>query len=338
MMAGKTAFKLPLLLLSLLLAGTCWVSFFIGHYSIPARTVLDVLLSRIAPIVPYWGKTLEVVVLDVRLPRILLGVMVGGSLSLAGVSYQTLFKNPLVSPDILGVSAGAGFGAALAMIHQAAWWQIQLYAFVFGILAVFLAWIISYLFARHEITILILAGMVVSSLFQACLSIIKTLADTENALPSITFWLMGSLGRSSAGDVVFMFPALVISGGLLFCFRHQINALSAGEDEAAALGVNVKLVKMTVIICSTMLTVTSVCVSGIIGWVGLVVPHIVRLISGAHFSRLAVLSFLAGGSFLLVIDNIIRGVQGVELPLGVLTALAGTPIFVAVLSRIRKRR
>jgi iron complex transport system permease protein len=332
----KGSFKGKVLLFAGILALGFFGSFLVGHYPIPPKTLGGIILGQFFPRTPYWDETLTVVVWRVRLPRILLGILTGGALALSGASYQTLFKNPMVSPDILGVSAGAGFGAALAMIYNASWWQIQACAFGFGIMAVFLAWVIGYFFGRHEITVLILAGLVVSSLFQALLSIIKTLADTENALPSITFWLMGSLGRGAGREVLMMLPAVILSGGILFLFRYPINALAAGEEEAGAMGVNVALVKMVVVTASTLMTVASVSVCGIVGWVGLVVPHIARIFVGADYSRLSIMSFLIGGSFLLFIDNVIRGVEGVELPLGVLTALVGTPVFVALLARIRK--
>lgn len=311
-------------------------SFWVGRYALSPKIVIDILLSRLGLVTPYWEETLETVVLNVRLPRILLAMLVGGALSVSGASYQTLFKNPMVSPDILGVSAGAGFGAALAMIHNAMWWQIQISALVFGLAAVLAASLIGYAFARQEVTVMVLGGVVVSSLFQALLSIVKTLADTENALPSITFWLMGSLGRGSNRDVLVMLPALLLSLLLLFLFRYQINALSAGEDEAVTLGVNVMVVKVVVVISSTLMTVTSVSICGVIGWVGMVVPHISRMLVGANYPKLISTSFGVGALFLLIIDNIVRGIPGVELPLGVLTALAGTPIFVVLLSRVRK--
>lgn len=183
---------------------------------------------------------------------------------------------------------------------------------------------------------MVLGGIVVSSLFQALLSILKTMADTDNVLPSITFWLMGSLGRGSNHDVLVLLPFLAASLLLLFLFRYSINALSAGNEEAAALGVNVGLVKAVVILASTLMTVVSVSICGIVGWVGMVVPHIARLLVGADYSRLLATSFGVGALFLLGMDTIVRGVPGVELPLGVLTALVGTPIFVVLLSRVRK--
>ena len=308
----------------------------VGRYPIPPKTVIDIILSQFFPISQYWDGTLTTVVLQVRLPRIALGIIVGGALSVSGASYQTLFKNPMVSPDILGVSAGAGFGAALAMINNASWWEIQLTAFLFGMLAVIAAYVIAYVFGKQTITVLILGGIVVSSLFQALISIVKTLADTENQLPAITFWLMGGLGKGSNQDVLLMLPAMGLSLLLIFLFRHQVNALAAGEDEAATMGVNVTLVKLVIICSSTLMTVCSVSICGIIGWVGMVVPHIARMISGANYSKLVATSFFIGGIFLLLIDNIIRGVEGVELPLGVLTALVGTPVFVLLLSRVKK--
>jgi iron complex transport system permease protein len=329
-------FILKLLILAGLTIVLFFGSFLIGRYPISPKTVIDILISQFADIQPYWESTMEQVVMQVRLPRIILGILVGGALSVSGASYQTLFKNPMVSPDILGVSAGAGFGAALAMILNGGWWQIQTMAFAFGMVAVVAAYLIAYAFGKQTITILILGGIVVSSLFQSLLSIIKTLADTENQLPAITFWLMGGLGKGTNEDVLFMLPALVLSLLLLFIFRHQINTLAAGEDEASTMGVNVPLVKLVIVGSSTLMTVCAVSICGIIGWVGLVVPHIARMLTGANYSKLTAASFFIGGAFLVIIDNIIRGFEGVELPLGVLTALVGTPVFVILLSRVKK--
>jgi iron complex transport system permease protein len=308
----------------------------IGRYSLPPGLIADIFLSKINLVEPYWDKTLETVVLNVRLPRIGLAILVGGALSVSGASYQTLFKNPMVSPAILGVSAGAGFGAALAMIHNAPWWQIQLSAFIFGLAAVLAAYLIAWTFGRQELTAMILAGVIISSLFGALLSILKLLADTDSALPSIVFWLMGSLGRGSNRDVLVMLPSLVISLGLLFLFRHQINALSAGEDEAATLGVNVSLIKPVVVLAATLMTVVSVSICGIVGWVGLVVPHLSRMLAGAGYPRLMAVSFGLGGLGLLLMDDLVRALPGAELPLGVMTSLVGAPVFVLLLSRVRK--
>ncbi|NMA69469.1 MAG: iron ABC transporter permease [Desulfitobacterium sp.] len=313
-----------------------FASFLIGRYPIAPAAVWDIICSHFINIPVYWDATMEQVVLQVRLPRILLGILVGGALSISGASYQTLFKNPMASPDLLGVSAGAGFGASLVMLDGGTWWQIQSSAFLFGIIAVLAAWLISRVFGGQNITVLVLAGIVVSSFFQSLLSIVKTLADTDDALPSITFWLMGSLGRANADDVLVMLPATVISLALLFFFRYQIDTLAAGEAEAASMGVNVPLVKVVVIVSSTLLTVSAVSICGIIGWIGMVVPHIARLLVGASYTKLAAASFLVGGLFLLIIDNVIRAIGVGTLPLGVLTSLIGTPVFVVLLSKARK--
>lgn len=319
-----------------ILAILVFLSLCVGRYSLSPSTIMDILLSKAGWIEASWDPTLETVLLDVRMPRVMLAVLVGGALAVSGASYQTLFKNPMVSPTILGVSAGASFGAALAMVNNEAWWLIQVYALVFGLGAVVAAYFIAGLFGKQELTVMILAGLIVSSLFGALLSIVKLLADTDNALPSIVFWLMGSLGRGSARDVLMLLPALLFSLLLLFLFRYQINALSAGEEEATTLGINVRVVKAVVILAATLMTVVSVCICGIVGWVGLVIPHMARMLVGAGYPRLLVASFGLGGLCLLSIDTIIRGIPDVELPLGVLTALIGAPVFVLFLARIRR--
>lgn len=335
---SENRFPLKVFILCILLVVLFFLSFLIGRYDISVKTVIDIFASNIFQIEQYWEDTLALVVQQVRFPRIILAILVGGALSVSGASYQTLFKNPMASPDILGVSAGAGFGAALAMINGANWVGIQGSAFVFGLAAVIIAFTIAQIFGGRSFTVLILGGIVVGSFFQALLSIIKTLADTENELPAITFWLMGSLSRGDNDDVLVMLPALLLSLALLFFFRHHINALSAGEDVAQTLGVNVNLVKVVIVISSTLMTVASVAICGIVGWIGLVIPHIARIIVGASYSKIIIVSFLLGGFFLLCIDNIIRGIQGVDVPLGVLTALIGTPVFVFLLTRLRKGR
>ncbi len=329
-------FAAKILLLSAVLMLSFFASFLVGRYAVSPDVVWDIIRSNFMKVDAYWDDTLVTVVMQVRLPRIVAAILVGGALSISGASYQTLFKNPMVSPDILGVSAGAGFGAALAMLYGSGWWQIQVSAFVFGIIAVVAAYLIGNILGRQNITVLVLAGIVVSGLFQALLSIVKTLADPDDALPSITFWLMGSLGKAANSDVIVLLPATAFSLALLFLFRNQINTLAAGEDEATAMGVNVRLVKLVVVVASTLMTVCAVSICGIIGWVGMVVPHIARLLVGASYSRLSVTSFLIGGIFLLLIDNLIRGAMGVDLPLGVMTALIGTPVFVVLLSQAKK--
>lgn len=333
---GRVSFGILVLVLIALLIVLFFSSFLVGTYPISVRTVWDVLCSRLTENAAYWEPAVEKVVFQVRIPRILLGILVGGGLAVSGASYQTLFKNPMVSPDILGVSAGAGFGAALAMLGGGSWAEIQFSALLFGLAAVSAAYLIGSVYGRAEVTTLVLSGVIVSSLFQALLSVVKTYADTDSQLPSITFWLMGSLGKGDMGDVSLLLPVAGVCLFILFLYRNQIDVLSTGEEEASALGVNVRWVSFLVIITSTLMTVVSVSICGMIGWVGLVVPHIARIFTGARYSRLITVSFLMGGSFLLLMDDLIRGAGGVELPLGVLTALVGTPVFAFLLVRSRK--
>ena len=329
------AFSIKMLVMGAALVAAYLYSFLIGSVDISVGTVVDVLRSQIMPVEQYWDDVLEPIMLNVRFPQITLSVLIGGALSVAGASYQTVFKNPMVSSDILGVSAGAGFGAASAMLAGGTWWEIQLAAFVCGVTAVTVAYLIGAIFGKRNLTILVLAGVVVSSFFQALISIVKTVADTDSVLPSITFWLMGSLNKGDNGDLVVMLPSVVLSMALLFFFRHKIDALAAGEEEATAMGVNVNVVKIVVIVASTLMTASAVAVAGIIGWVGMVVPHIARTVTGASYPKLIAGSFAIGGIFLLLVDDIVRAAFA-DLPLGVLTALIGTPVFVFLLVRTRK--
>lgn len=328
-------FWLKMLALLTLLALVYLYSFLVGSVDISVATVIDILRAQIMPVQQYWADVLEPIMINVRFPQITLSVLIGGALAVSGASYQTVFKNPMVSSDILGVSAGAGFGAAFAMLNGCNWWEIQVAAFVCGIAAVTLAYLIGAVFGKQNLTILVLAGVVVSSFFQALISIIKTVADTDSVLPSITFWLMGSLNKGDNTDLLVMLPSVIVSLGLLFFFRNKINVLAAGEDEAAAMGVNVNLVKGVVIVASTLMTACAVSVAGIIGWIGMVVPHIARTVTGASYSKLIAGSFVIGGIFLLIIDDIVRASLA-DLPLGVLTALIGTPVFVFLLIRTKR--
>ena len=330
-----SGYPFKMLVLLVVLAAVFLYSFLIGSVDISVGTVVDILRSQFMPVDRYWDDVLENIMVDVRFPQIALSLLIGGALSVSGASYQTVFKNPMVSSDILGVSAGAGFGAASAMLAGGTWFEIQISAFVCGVAAVLVAYGIGAIFGKQNLTILVLAGVVVSSFFQALISIIKTVADTESALPSITFWLMGSLNKGDNADLAVMLPAVVLSMALLFVFRHKIDALSAGEDEATSMGVNVNLVKGIVIAASTLMTAVAVSVAGIIGWIGMVVPHIARTVTGATYSKLIAGSFVIGGIFLILIDDIVRAAFA-DLPLGVLTALIGTPVFVFLLVRTRK--
>ena len=332
---NKLFVPIIILLAAILLAAFIW-SFFVGRFDLSVKDVIVILWSKIGHVEQYWSEAAETIVIKIRFPRIVTAIMAGGALSVSGASYQTMFKNPMVSPDLLGVSAGASFGAALVMLHSGSWWEIQTFALIFGLVAVAGAYIISVLLGKRNLTVLVLAGVVISSLFQSFLSIIKTLADTDDALPSITYWLMGSLSKSSNKNLGLVAGTVVVMMIVLFLFRHQIDAMAAGEAEARTMGVNVNLVKVIVIVCSTLMTVVTVSICGIIGWIGLVVPHIARAFVGASYGKLITASFLIGGLFLLLVDNLIRGATAVDLPLGVMTALVGTPVFIAIIAKSGK--
>lgn len=279
------------------------------------------------------------VIENLRGPRILAALGVGAALALAGAAYQSLFRNPLVSPDILGVSSGAALGAVAGIFFALPVGLVQLTAFAGGLLAVACVYGVARLVRGHEpLLVLVLTGIVVGALFSAGISILKVLADPYNQLPLITFWLLGSLAGIARGDVAVLLPALVIGAAPLLLLRWRIDIMTLGEEEARALGVDPRQVRLWVIAAATLLTAAAVSLSGIIGWVGLVVPHLARLIVGPAFARLAPASALAGAGFLLAVDTAARSAADVEIPLGILTALLGTPLFLWLLATARRGR
>jgi iron complex transport system permease protein len=267
-------------------------------------------------------------VLQVRLPRIAVALFVGAALSIAGASYQGLFQNPMVSQDILGASSGAAFGAALAIMLGLGAAGITSLAFALGLAAVALAYGISRASKLGSVLAMILAGMVVSALFSAATSFIKLVADTENVLPAITYWLMGSLNSVRQADAAFAIPVILIAAVPVVVLRWRINLLATGEEEARSLGINVCTMRLVVIICATLLTATCVSVSGLIGWVGLIIPHFCRLMFGYDYRRLLPASILLGATFLIVVDDVARLAATSEIPIGILTAVIGAPLFI----------
>jgi iron complex transport system permease protein len=311
-------------------------SFTIGPYPIPVGTVVSVFLAKLNLVERSWSDAVELVVLDVRGPRIGAALLVGGALAAAGATYQNLFRNPLVSPGVLGVSAGAGFGAALGIILNLPGVGIQGLAFLCGLTAVAVAVWLARSLERHAMLVLVVAGLVVSAFFQALISLIKVVADPLNQLPTITFWLLGGLHRMTALSFLTALVPIALAGLVLYALRWQVNTLAAGEDEARAMGVDVPKVRLLLILAATLMTAACVSVSGIVGWVGLLIPHIVRMIVGPSFPAVLPLSALIGGGFLLGVDNLARGPGTSEIPLGILTALIGAPFFALVLARTRR--
>jgi len=311
-------------------------SFMLGRYPIGPWTVVRILAAQIFDIPHTWTDTAETVVMRVRLPRIAAAVLIGGALSVSGAAYQNLFKNPLVSPAILGVSAGAGFGAALGMLLRMNGWGIQSLAFVFALVAVGASFLIGRVFGKLSIIVLVLGGTVISAIFQALISILKYWADPIDTLPSITFWLMGSLAKVSNGDIWMALPFIAVSMLLMYVMRWRIQVLSVGEEEASALGVNVGRIQAIVVISATLMTAAAVSIGGIIGWVGLMIPHVARMLIGPNFQQVFPLSLFLGGAFLLAVDTVGRTVGATEIPLGILTSLIGAPFFILLLAKVKR--
>ncbi len=321
------------LILTVILVVLFVFSFVLGRYPISPADVLKILSSHLLHIGQVTLGIIDTVVMQIRLPRILAAMVVGASLALAGVSFQGLFRNPLVSPDILGVSSGAGFGAALAILLGGNQLAIQVTAFGFALLAVGISYSISKMVKGNPTLSLILAGMAIASLFGALLSLVKYVADPVNQLPAITYWLMGSLASVGQKSLLYAAVPMLIGITVLILIRWRFNVLAMGEEEAKALGVDTGRLRIIIVVCCTMITASAVCISGTIGWVGLVIPHIGRALVGPDHKKLLPVCLLIGAAFLLLIDDIARVVASVEIPIGILTAIVGIPFFVFLLKR-----
>ena len=319
--------------LILLLIFSVLISLSIGRYVISLQDILNFSFGGYVS-----DPTVSTLLLDIRLPRILGAIFVGGALSVSGAAYQGLFRNPVVSPDILGVSQGSGFGAALAILLSFGMLGIQLSAFVMGIFSVCLSLSISRITGkrRDRMLMLVLSGIIVGSLFGALISFLKYIADSEYKLPDITFWLMGSLTNITVHELKFVIPIVVTFSVLLFLFSWQMNVLSFGEEEAQSMGINIGVLRLVVIVCSTFLTAAAVSVTGLIGWVGLIIPHVTRFLTGPNYKFLFPASFLLGATFLLCVDDLARTVSSLEIPLGIITSIIGAPVFFMVLSMKKK--
>jgi iron complex transport system permease protein len=310
-------------------------SLVIGRYHVSLINCVKILLSHIFPIHQTWSDTDAVVVLQVRLPRAIIAMFVGGALSISGAAFQGIFRNPLVSPDILGVSSAAGFGAALAILISGDPGMIRVGALAFGIIGVIITYILSRVYKTTPVVMLVLSGVVVSAFFGALISGTKFLADPYSKLPAITFWLMGGLSSVSIKDLLWTIIPMTAGITGLLLVRWRINVLSLGDEEAASLGVNTESLKAIVIFCSTLLTASAVCVGGIIGWVGLVIPHIGRMLAGPDHKVLLPVALVLGAVFLLGIDDIARTISSSEIPLGILTAIIGAPFFGYLIRKTR---
>ncbi len=309
------------------------LSFVMGRYGVPLGQVVRILLSGVLPLEQTWTDNMAIAVLNVRLPRILLACLVGCGLSAAGTGYQTVFQNPMAAPDILGASSGACFGAALAILTGQGAVMITVFAFLASLLSVALVYLVGNHTRGNRVVNLLLAGIMVGSLFSACTSYIKLVADPTNQLPQITYWLMGSLSGTRMGTVKFAAVCMAVGLVPLLLLRWRMNLLTLSPDEARAMGVHTDRLRLAVILSSTVLTAAAVSVSGMIGWVGLVIPHLSRRIVGSDCRRLMPMSCLFGAAFLLLVDNMARCLTATEIPIGILTAFVGAPFFIYLMVR-----
>jgi iron complex transport system permease protein len=311
------------------------ISLFKGRYEIGPITVIKILFSPLIYIEHTWPDVMDTIVWNIRLPRTIAVILVGAGLSLSGVAFQGTFRNPLVSEHILGVSTGAGFGASLAILMFPGSYLIQAFAFVFGIIAVGATYLISKMYRRDAALVLILGGIIVGALFSAFTSLVKYLADPYDKLSTIVFWLMGSFAKITMSDVYFVAPVIITGAVVLMLIRWKLNVLSMGEDEAKSLGLNTRWYIGLIVLCSTLMTAAAVCICGIIGWVGLVIPHLGRMIVGPDHSRLLPVTALIGASYLLAVDVIARNLTMYEIPIGIITSIVGVPFFIYLLGKSR---
>jgi iron complex transport system permease protein len=329
----KTRVRMTLFVLVVLPIVIFGLSMCLGRYPVSPGTMVSILGSRIFPIEQTWTGIEESVVLEIRLPRVLLAMLIGAGLATAGTAFQGLFRNPLVSPHLLGVAAGAGFGAALGILISGQTAVVQSFAFVFGLLAVAGAYLLGRLKTGTSLLMLVLAGVIIGAVFSALISLIKYVADPDEKLPAIVYWLMGSLAGASYKDLIKGAPAILGGSLVLFLLRWRINVLSLGEEEAQSLGINVQWQRWIIIIASTIITASAVSLCGTVGWIGLVIPHVGRMLVGPDHRVLLPASISIGAFYLLLIDDVARTATAAEIPLSVLTAIIGAPFFAYLLRK-----
>lgn len=332
-MNNKRIFSKYLLVLVFVLVMLFFLSFSVGRYPISPIELIQVIYSKITGDSHIVSSTAQVVVMNIRMPRIILAMLVGAALSAAGACYQGIFQNTMASPDILGASSGAAFGAALAIIlHLGSIW-ITCFAFLFSLGTVLSVLFISKRIRGKQVVGIILAGIMMSNLISAGTSFLKLVADPADELPAITYWLMGGLSNGDMKDVTFLLPLLFIGLLPMFIYRWKMNVLSVGDDVAQTMGVNARNLRMIIILSATLLTSASVSVSGTIGWVGLVIPNMCRKVVGNDYRFLLITSMISGAIFLLIIDTLSRTMFATELPLSILTGFIGAPFFLYLMTK-----
>lgn len=303
----------------------------IGRMSIAPSEVIKILLNHFSGSVPI-NKQMEIVIWTIRFPRILLALLVGAGLSVAGCTFQSLFSNPLATPDTLGVASGASFGAALGLLIGMDLLGVQLLALVCGIIAVVLT-SLSCSGKNNGMNTIVLAGIMIGSLFTALVSLVKYVADTESELPAITYWLMGSLNSASYHTLAIGAPIILIGIFVLYLLRWRLNILPLSEDEAKSTGTNIFLLRVITIVCATAITASCVSMCGQVGWVGLLIPHICRMKFGNNHLSLLPATVCVGAAFMVVVDTFARSVSAAEIPISILTAIIGAPFFILLMRR-----
>lgn len=317
--------KMIIVALIIILFSIITVSIFIGRYTLNIDEIISIFQGKISGNKEIGNSN---ILFDIRIPRIVMSALIGCGLSIVGATLQGVLMNPMASPDVLGTSSAAGFGSALGiLLFPNSFYRICILSFIFGIVSIFLVFGICKLKKEQSIISIILSGMIVSSLFMSLISIMKYVADTENTLPAITFWLMGSFSSISKDQTIFSIPILLICIGIIYKLRWKINILSLGDEEAYLLGVKPKQLRGILLTLSAIIISISVSTAGVVGWVGLVIPHLVRTLIGENHGGLVPISALTGGIFLLLMDNIARSLFVAEIPIGILTSLIGAPLF-----------
>jgi len=323
--------------LAAVLIAAVMASLCLGRYTLPPSEVLDYLLSPLTggPADPARARLLHALIIEIRLPRVLAALLVGSALAVSGTSFQAVFRNPLVSPAVLGVLAGAAAGAALGMLASSHWWVMQIAAFAGGVTAVAMGVGVAAIFGGSLI-MLVLGGIISGALFTAVLSLVKYAADPYDQLPAIVYWLMGSLGNTRLDDLAHLGPPMLFGILTLCLLGRAMDLLSMGDDEAAALGIPVRPLRYGIIAAATLCSALTVAMAGIIGWIGLLVPHCTRMLTGPANTIAVPASALLGALFLLLADGLSRNITTTEIPIGILTELIGVPAFLLVLVRARR--
>jgi iron complex transport system permease protein len=309
----------------------------IGRYSVTVIDVFGVLTSKFTGAAPTWDASVENVILLLRLPRVFAAFLIGGGLAMSGAAYQSIFRNQLAAPELLGVFQGSCVGAAMAILLGSGNFLVQVFALFGGIIAVAMTRGVAAFFKKDSTARVVLSAVIVSGLMRSILGMLKYMMDSETQLPSIVYWELGSLSDMTMQKVMAIAPTMLITMAVLLSMRWQFNLLSLGDDEARSLGVNVPAVRGTTVTCATLLTSCAVCLGGTIAWVGLVIPHLGRLFVGPDNVKLSPVALLSGSIFLIVVDTMARSLSGMEIPLSILTGLLGSPIFILLIARQRIR-